>query len=141
MQKYILLVLTINLFLFVQPVGSQNEIRQQLVLLGNLNHLSADAPTLDSLDAFLKKQQSITNVLFSGDFIDDNGIGESANAEDLAKLERLLKLGDEHTHLYFLPGDREWDNGGKKGMKKVKAMEDYFKENGKEAGHDSGRKG
>ncbi len=135
MQKYILLVLTINLFLFVQPVGSQNEIRQQLVLLGNLNHLSADAPILDSLDAFLKKQQSITNVLFSGDFIDDNGIGESANAEDLAKLERLLKLGDEHTHLYFLPGDREWDNGGKKGMKKVKALEDYFKENGKERHH------
>lgn len=108
---------------------AQNENKQHsLFLLGNLESLSADAPELDAIQDVLEKETGSFTVLINGDFIDKNGFGTSANKKDIAKVERLLNWVKNKGNIVFIPGDKEWDNGKNKGLKKVKALQAFLDE-------------
>ena len=97
-----------------------------LFLLSNLESLSADAPELQAIQNFLNEEKGEFTILINGDFVDKNGLGTTPEEEDLKKLGRLLEMAGKKGKLVFIPGDREWDNGGKRGLKKVKALERYL---------------
>ena len=103
-----------------------------LYLLSNLESLPADAPELDALQQFFEKETTPCTILINGDFVDKNGLGTNPSKDDLAKIDRLISMVGRSGQLIFIPGDREWDNGGLRGLKKVKALEKYLEsKNGK----------
>ncbi len=99
----------------------------QLYLLSNLESLSPQAPELKAIEDLMKKEQNDFTVLINGDFIDKNGLGSKPEQKDLDKIDRLIELAGEKGKIIFIPGDREWNNGKKKGLKKVKALQKYLK--------------
>lgn len=113
----------------------EHTISQNLFILGSIENLKANHPLFDELDALIKKQKGEVIVLFSGDFVDEDGFETKPQADEMAKMKRLMALGNQQTQLVFLPGDKEWSNGDKKGLKKVKALENFIYENGNKRHH------
>ena len=116
-------------------INAQSTVLQNLIILGNLNKLHAEDSIFIELDDLINQQAGEVIVLFAGDFLDKDGLDSTPNDEELAKLKRLMSVGNEQTQLLFLPGDREWDNGKSKGLKHVKRLEKYIKKNGGKRHH------
>jgi len=108
---------------------------QSLFVLGNLEELGPKHPSFDRLDDLIEKQEGEVVVLIAGDFIDADGLELEPTPQEIAKLQRLMALGNSATQILFLPGDREWDNAKKEGLKKVKELEDYIKKEGGDRHH------
>ncbi len=122
-------VLTLVFFfsLFADAVVAQNqESEHHVYLLSNLESLSPDATEFTNLKQHLSALEHNFTVLILGDFVDENGLGTNPEAKDLAKVDSLLSLSCGRGNLVFIPGDREWDNGRKRGLKKLKALEKYL---------------
>lgn len=113
----------------------EHTVAQNLFVLGNIENLKANDPLFDELDALIKKQKEEVIVLFSGDFVDEDGFETKPQTDEIAKVSRLMALGTQQTQLVFLPGDKEWSNGSKKGLKKVKALENFIRKNGDKRHH------
>ncbi len=111
---------------FSKLFAQSNQQAHSVFLLGNLESLSAEAPELDAIQSVLENEKGNFTVLINGDFVDDNGFGTPAKPKDIAKVERLLKWVKNRGDIVFIPGDKEWDNGGNKGLKKVKALQDFL---------------
>ncbi|MFT4667034.1 MAG: hypothetical protein ACI9VN_002634 [Patescibacteria group bacterium] len=120
--------LTLMLFFLIATnlVAQEENKDHSLYLLSNLENLSATAPELDAIQAVLEKENNDFTILINGDFVDRNGLGVKPEEGDLDKLDRLINIVGEKGRVVFIPGDREWDNGGKRGLKKVKALERYL---------------
>ncbi len=123
-QVFILSLICLSSFNDLSAQSSKQE--HSVFLLGNLESLSAEAPELDAIQSVLEKEKGLFTVLVNGDFIDKNGFGTSADTKDIAKVERLLEWVKDRGSIVFIPGDKEWDNGGKKGLKKVNALQDFL---------------
>ncbi len=126
-SPHILSILVILLLLgWNISYAQKSESNHSLYLLSNLESLSADAPEIDAIENQIKSEIYDFTILINGDFVDKNGVGVKPKQDDLDKVDRLLRMAGEKGRLIFIPGDREWDNGGKKGLKKVKALEKYL---------------
>ena len=79
-------------------------------LLGNVADLEADSPVFNKIDQLVNEEKGGNIILLSGDLIDGNGFGTSPSEKDIEKADRLLKLGNKKNKVFFLPGDRDWDN-------------------------------
>jgi len=96
-----------------------NELENQHVfLLSNLENVKPNSPLFSNLKKLVNEQEGESTILFLGDIIDQNGVGKQAKLETL-KLNSLLDLAEVADQIVFVPGDKEWDAGGKQGLKKV----------------------
>jgi len=95
-------------------------------LLSNLESLPADAPELTAVEQQIQNEKGDFTILITGDFVDENGLGSKPNQDDIDKLDRLINMSGTKGKIVFVPGDREWDNGGKRGLKKLKSLEKYL---------------
>lgn len=120
---------------FMLKAAEPPVVKYNLFVLGNLAELKVNDPFFDRLDQLIEEQSGEVIVLLAGDFLDDNGLDLTPSEQEKEKLNRLLQIGNESTQLLFLPGDREWDNAGKKGLKKVKFLEEYLVNNGGQRHH------
>ncbi len=114
------------LFFSANLYAQEKEANHSLFLLSNLESLSANSPMFDAVQDFVNQEKDGFTILINGDFVDDNGLGTSSDQKDIDKLDRLIALVKDKGEIIFIPGDREWDNSGKKGLKKVKALEKYL---------------
>lgn len=127
MKVQSLLALAALLFCISNPTFAQvTEKAHNVYLLSNLESLSATAPELDAIQQHLNNDNNDFTIIINGDFVDKNGLGTKPEQGDLDKLDRLIEIAGDRGKIIFIPGDREWDNGGKRGLKKVKALEKYL---------------
>ncbi|MBO0356779.1 hypothetical protein J0X19_02380 [Hymenobacter sp. BT186] len=100
-------------------------------LLGNT--ATADLPTahLKALRKSLEAQPGTFTVVHLGDIVGPQGLGtknDSTRGNETARVDALLALvqGLPNGKIYFVPGDRDWANSGRDGLKRVRRLEDYI---------------
>ncbi len=103
--------------------GSEKE---NVFLLSNLENVKPNSPLFSNLKELVNDQEGESTILFLGDIIAQNGIDKKLKKGEAAKILNILDLMSSAEQSVFIPGDKEWDDGGKKGLKKVKTLEKYF---------------
>lgn len=102
---------------------------QNVFLFSNLDEIKSDAPIFQQLKSIVERAEGEKSLLFIGDYLDKNGMGTSPNKREKEKVESLLKLTNVANQTIFVPGDKDWDNGGENGLKKVEAFQRYINKN------------
>lgn len=133
-MKYILQFL-ITVLLGLLPLSdliaqsaNQDQPEHSLFFFSNLEDIRSDAPILDQLQTFFEGQTVPYTILYNGDFLDNNGFEKKSHGKESDKIDRLIQLATDDNEVIFIPGDKEWDNSGKKGLKKVKYLEKHLEE-------------
>ncbi|TRX46450.1 BamA/TamA family outer membrane protein [Fulvivirga sp. M361] len=99
---------------------SQN-VEHRVYLLGNTADLSENSTFIEQFKELLPRKGPFTVVL-SGDLINTDNL---PSEQDITPVNKLLKAlsGFEQGRTVIIPGDRDWANSGKNGLKSVKALE------------------
>ncbi|HET9503807.1 MAG TPA: hypothetical protein VFO93_09710 [Hymenobacter sp.] len=101
-------------------------------LLGNTAQGELPAARLQALRQALARQTTPFTVVHLGDIVANEGLAakkdtalsqiERSRADALIALVKDLPLGK----IYFLPGDKDWANSGRDGLKAVRRLEKYI---------------
>lgn len=89
-------------------------------LIGNTATGETNKEHLSSLKKQLMVEKNQFSVIHLGDILKS---GKSENSD--TNIDKLLNLveGSEYGKILYTPGDMDWDNGGKNGLKKVRKLE------------------
>jgi len=107
-----------------------DSVMQVIYLLGN----TATAPIPEAhLHAFQQELQKQTNpftIIHLGDILDNKGLGSKKKLNP-DKQDLLLQMANTNPkgNMYFVPGDKDWDNSGPAGLTNVKRLEEYLNQN------------
>ena len=95
---------------------------QQVFIVGNTGSHGRTS-NLQQLSSVIRDQQGPVTMIYCGDIMDEKE--KVPSAADTALIKSLLEIaaGDSGIHIYFVPGDLEWNNSGKDGWKHVKNLE------------------
>lgn len=97
-------------------------------LIGNTatKHLSPEHYTL--LKQEIDKQTVPFALIHLGDIALNNGWPENPTEDQKVRLNQLLDLVKDNPkgRIIFIPGDKDWNNSGKNGLKAVKRLEKYI---------------
>ncbi len=128
--------LAVVFFVFAcfSPVRSQ-EIVHRLILIGDAGEINPVQQSL-ILDAAGRSIAGKTTAFFLGDNIYPRGMSLSGQAEIHRDAEILRSqyqpFRKAGVPVFFIPGNHDWDNSGKLGRQKVRALNEFI-----EAQHDS----
>lgn len=103
-----------------------DEWEHSVYFLSNLEKLDLSDTLLTLMEQQLETINRPHTLVFNGDFLSEDGYSGMSASDHKAKVDRLLSLRSEQGTIYFVPGDREWDDNGFYGLEKVKALEDYL---------------
>ncbi|MDO7847343.1 hypothetical protein Q5H92_13320 [Hymenobacter sp. M29] len=101
-------------------------------LLGNTAQAELPAARLKLLRATLEQQTGPFTVVHLGDIVGNTGLvskGDTALAQaERDRADQLIALvkGLPQGKIYFLPGDKDWANSGRDGLKAVRRLEKYI---------------
>lgn len=129
-QFYIFVIVLLSVsFSFGQKenLSLQESQNQHVFLLSNLENVPPNSPLFSKIKNLVTEQDGASTILFLGDIISKNGIDKNPNQEEVNKMESILDLAATAEQSVFVPGDKEWDDGEKMGMEKIKALEKHFK--------------
>ena len=121
------------LALAASPLSAQTTPPAHTVfLLGNTAQGALPTARLQQLRQVLAQQQHPFTVVHLGDIVGNEGLAasqdtalsqpEKSRADALIGLVRGLPLGK----IYFVPGDKDWANSGRNGLKAVRRLEKYI---------------
>ncbi|MEM9822617.1 MAG: metallophosphoesterase, partial [Bacteroidota bacterium] len=103
-----------------------------LYLIGNTGDVpsSGENPVLDELQKMIAKEAKNSSLVYLGDQLYGEGMPSKKNKER-GRAEKILNkqldiLDDFPGRTYFIPGERDWKNGRKKGLKALKRQEKYL---------------
>ncbi|SET50144.1 BamA/TamA family outer membrane protein [Hymenobacter actinosclerus] len=105
-------------------------------LLGNTAGAELPARHLQALRRTLEGQTGPFTVVHLGDVVAAEGLGGKQDSSRTGQTERIdaliaLVKGLPNGKLFFVPGDKDWDNSGPDGLKRVRRLEKYIsKHNG-----------
>ena len=104
-------------------------IKYRIILIGDAGAPKTDEPVLETLGEWAEKLPKKTSIVFLGDNMYDNGLTEEAQK----KGEADKRLGPQldvviasQAYGLFIPGNHDWDKGGKHGHSAVMAQEDFI---------------
>ena len=105
-------------------------IKYRIILLGDGGEPKNSKPVLETLGKWAKELPKKTSIVFLGDNMYDNGL----TAEAQKKGEANKRLGpqldvviESQASGLFIPGNHDWDDAGKGGLKAVIAQENFIK--------------
>ncbi|MBK0402655.1 hypothetical protein I5M27_06640 [Adhaeribacter sp. BT258] len=114
------------IFLF-HTVFAQN-VSYPVYLFGNTatKPLSPESYTL--LKQEIDRQNNPFTIVHLGDIALNKGWSENPKPEDALRLEQLVNLVKDNPKgkIIFIPGDKDWNNSGKEGLKAVRRLEKYL---------------
>jgi hypothetical protein len=119
MLKSILSLLVVNMTL----LGfTQTGTLHRVFTFANIADITDDTEFVEQLKVLLNIDESYT-VLITGDLVHSDASNGISNAEE-QKIERILQAcqRSEQSRVIILPGDRDWDDSGKDGLKSVKEL-------------------
>lgn len=122
-------ILALALFLSaIRCVAQENESIEMVVyLLGNTTACGPGDASLAILRNQLLAEEHPYAILHLGDMIPQESLNPPGEAS--GQLRQLLE-GQENGHLYITPGDQDWDNAGRNGLKAVRNLEQQLEEAG-----------
>ena len=101
--------------------GQENDPADQTVyLIGNTATREFNRTNLESLQKYLSEEVNPFTILHLGDITDPVQSGERAG--DLEILYNISN-GNGHGRMLFVPGDKDWNNSGRDGLKRVRELE------------------
>lgn len=125
--KKILLIFPIIIITF-SSVAQTTTIEERVFLLGNFVDIEHKAIFLNKLDKTLAAQKEHFVLVATGDFVDDF-IENEGQEEQLKPIFELIELFKRYPNgqLVLLPGDRDWNDSKKKGVRSVNNLEKRVK--------------
>ncbi|MEE9374032.1 MAG: BamA/TamA family outer membrane protein [Saprospiraceae bacterium] len=124
--------LTIVIILFQFLVFSQKEEEYTLYLIGDTGDpiLNDIDPVLSSLRNNLDRESKKSAIVYLGDNIYHNGLppkGSPGREEAEKKMNKQLdNLKNFKGKVYFIPGNHDWNDAKKGGLKHINAQEEYI---------------
>ncbi len=121
-------ILFLLYFLFASSyVKAQDSIIQRVIFIGNAGEINSEQEaSINSAITTIISQK--TTVVFLGDNVLPNGFNlNSADNSKKILLSQYQGFRDKGVPVYFIPGDRDWDNRGPEGLEKITAEGDYLK--------------
>ncbi|MFT5748258.1 MAG: hypothetical protein ACI920_003653 [Saprospiraceae bacterium] len=113
---------------FVQISSNFAQSVDQIFLFGNMWQLETNDPLWENLKTTVSATEGRKTIIFTGDFLDENGLEKVPTQTELAKLDKLLELGQTANQVFFLPGDCEWNNTKTGGLDKLIRLDNLIKE-------------
>jgi len=101
---------------------------ENIFFFGNMWTLETDDSVWEKLKTQISSAKGKRTVIFTGDFLDNDGLEKTPTTKELAKIEKLFDLGKSGDKMYFLAGEREWNNAKIGGLNKVTHLDDFLKE-------------
>tara|TARA_R110000868_G_scaffold408293_7_gene691096 strand:- start:51464 stop:55195 length:3732 start_codon:yes stop_codon:yes gene_type:complete len=110
----------------------ESELIYKMFLLGDAGAPTLDVqePTLKLFQSFLEKASDKSAALFLGDNIYLNGLPDSTHPDrafyESRINEQLNTIKNFKGRVIFLPGNHDWDDGGRDGLNAVRRQEKYI---------------
>ena len=103
-------------------------IRYRIILIGDAGAPEKDEPVLKTLGEWAKKYAEKTSIVFLGDNMYDQGLTKNERQKAEAKLgPQLAVVETSQAHGLFIPGNHDWEKGGKGGHITLMAQEEFIK--------------
>ncbi|TDN37172.1 hypothetical protein E4631_06980 [Hymenobacter sp. UV11] len=132
MRLPLLPALALGWLTFTAAAAQSTSPAHTVFLLGNTAQGRLPAARLRQLRRVLEQQATPFTVVHLGDIVANAGLAskkdtalstqEKGRADTLLALVRGLPLGK----IYFVPGDKDWANSGRDGLKAVRRLEKYI---------------
>ncbi|MBO6523058.1 MAG: BamA/TamA family outer membrane protein [Balneolaceae bacterium] len=112
----------------------ESELLYQMFLIGDAGgaNLTTQEPTLKLFEQFLESASEKSAAIFLGDNIYSSGMPDSAHPERAkaeAKMnEQLNTVKNFKGRVVVIPGNHDWDDGGKDGLNSILRQEKYVEE-------------
>ena len=121
--NFILLFLLMAI-VFNYALAEDDPILHRLYQTANIVDINKTSTFLKHLNLLLSQQDDPASLLINGDLINGK-IGK----QDSLKISRLLSISEKLAQgkLIILAGNRDWDDSGENGLKRVKKLEKYVK--------------
>ena len=118
------LLLLVSFFFLFSTVFAQNQ-PYPVYLIGNTATKPVSAETFTLLKQELDKQTHDFTVIHLGDIALNEGWPENPSPDQMVRLDQLLNLVKDNPKgkIIFLPGDKDWNNSGREGLKAVKRLD------------------
>ncbi|MEM7105306.1 MAG: hypothetical protein AAF502_19365 [Bacteroidota bacterium] len=110
----------------------ESNIERTLYLIGDpaFDQHRADGPVMQYLEQYLTSVNDKSAVVFLGNYVSPSGLPKKNNEKrELAEtpLKQVLTTVEGYNgDLFFLPGNRDWNNGKEGGLKDVKRIEKFL---------------
>ncbi len=97
-----------------------------MFIVGNTMDVSRE--NLDKLSSVITTIKNSVILIYCGDILDKSGLNKNPQAKDSTFIRSLLDVGKENKNVsvYFVAGDKDWNNSGKNGWKDVKKLEAFI---------------
>lgn len=129
LSRYLMPLLVLLQFFSIEVIGQQSNEDYKVFLLGNLDQLDIESDYFKVLSSEIKSLSSDYTVLVNGDFVGPAGLSIPYRAEEVARIDAIASLSRKKGKVIFIPGDKEWDDSGDDGKKKMSALEKYLDKN------------
>jgi hypothetical protein len=96
-------------------------------LIGNTATKPISAENYTLLKQELDRQTTPFSLIHLGDIALNKGWPQNPSQDQMLRVNQLLDLVKENPkgRIYFIPGDKDWNNSGKDGLKAVRRLEKY----------------
>ncbi|MFT4536521.1 MAG: hypothetical protein ACI9P5_003897 [Saprospiraceae bacterium] len=126
-SNFLIAIVLLLPFLSSISIAQQEYEDHRIFLLGNLEELSSNASEFKALELAISRKPTPYSIIVNGDFVGATGWSSPPKPEEQGRVDRLISLASaKGGSIIFVPGDKEWDNGHRKGWKKIKALERYI---------------
>lgn len=116
------------------PSPSESELVYKMFLIGDVGAPSLDVqePTLKLFENFTSKASDRSAAVFLGDNIYTHGLPDSTSPDRAiaeARINQQLNaLTNFKGRIVFVPGNHDWDDGGRDGLKALQRQEKYIED-------------
>lgn len=119
--------LLVTFTLLFHSVFAQNQ-PYPVYLIGNTATKPVSPETFTLLKQELDQQTHDFTVIHLGDIFQNEGFPENPTPDQTVRLDQLINLVKDNPkgRIIFLPGDKDWNNSGRDGLKSVKRLEKYI---------------
>ena len=104
-------------------------IKYRILLIGDAGQPEDDEPVLETLGEWAKRVPKRTSIVFLGDNMYPKGLTKEAEKEGEADKRlgpQLDVVIESQASGLFIPGNHDWENGGKSGLSTIIAQEDFI---------------
>ncbi|WP_426059955.1 hypothetical protein [Hymenobacter sp. B1770] len=132
MNRILTLLLATSLLLGGTSYGQTTFPVHTVFLLGNTAQTNLPTARLKLLRQTLEQQTGPFTVVHLGDIVSNTGLSAKSDTAlaqaDRSRADALIALvqGLPQGKIYFLPGDKDWANSGRAGLKAVRRLEKYI---------------
>ncbi|TMI75365.1 MAG: hypothetical protein E6H09_00700 [Bacteroidetes bacterium] len=118
----------IPLFLLEGFAAGQDSIRHRIILIGDAGFINKQQQAVIS-DAASRIISGQTTVLFLGNNIFPRGLSFSGDSimEKQVLQSQYQPMRSKGAPVYFIPGNRDWDNSGRNGLSSVRKQWEYLR--------------